>query len=143
MSDLSSKSIFSIDVRVYFEDTDFGGVVYYANYLKFMERARTEFLRTLGYDQHSLYSQERRMFVVKSASLDYVAPARFDDLLQVTAEVIESRRASVRFVQQCVRKNPDGVATPLVTGEILIACLDADSFKPCAIPGNLKTVLNS
>ena len=130
-------------MRVYFEDTDFGGVVYYANYLKFMERARTEFLRTLGYDQHSLYSQERRMFVVKSASLDYVAPARFDDLLQVTAEVIESRRASVRFVQQCVRKNPDGVATPLVTGEILIACLDADSFKPCAIPGNLKTVLNS
>ena len=130
-------------MRVYFEDTDFGGVVYYANYLKFMERARTEFLRTLGYDQHSLYSQERRMFVVKSASLDYVAPARFDDLLQVTAEVVESRRASVRFVQQCVRKNPDGVATPLVTGEILIACLDADSFKPCAIPGNLKTVLNS
>lgn len=128
---------------MYFEDTDFGGVVYYANYLKFMERARTEFLRAQGYVQSQLFEQQRLMFVVRSASLEYLAPARFDDVITVTAEVASLKRASVRFVQQCVRKNPDGRSEPLVTGDILIACLNADSFKPCAIPGNLKTVLNS
>ena len=140
---------YSIDLRVYYEDTDFGGVVYYANYLKFMEHARTDFLRTLGYNQSQLFEEQRRMFVVRSAQLEYFAPARFDDVLSVSVQVEQLRRASIRFVQRCSRDNPPdgvsshGVAETLVTGDILIACLDADSFKPCAIPGNLKTVLNS
>ncbi len=146
---MSILTDFSIDLRVYYEDTDFGGVVYYANYLKFMERARTEFLRTLGYNQSQLFEEQRRMFVVRSAQLEYIAPARFDDVLTVSVQVEQLRRASMRFVQRCSRNNPPdggsshGVAETLVTGDILIACLDADSFKPCAIPGNLKTVLNS
>ena len=146
---MSLTTDFSIGIRVYFEDTDFGGVVYYANYLKFMERARTEYLRKLGYKQSELFARERRMFVVRSAQLEYKAPARFDDILSVSVKVEQLRRASVRFSQCCSRKNPaaddssPGVTETLVTGDILIACLDADSFKPCAIPGNLKTVLNS
>ncbi len=143
MSKLSSHSVFSIDVRVYYEDTDVGGVVYYANYLKYMERARTDLLRALGCSQSLLFEQERRLFVVRSAALQFAAPARLDDVLEVTAEVAAARRASVRFLQRCIRKNPDGSAEPLVTGDVLIACLNADTFKPCAIPDNLKTVLNS
>ncbi len=142
---VSLATDFSIDVRVYFEDTDFGGVVYYANYLKFMERARTEYLRTLGYKQSQLFDDQRRMFVVRSAHLEYKAPARFDDVLSVTVKVEQLRKASIRFSQCCCRKDNSshGVTETLVTGDILIACLDADSFKPCAIPGNLKTVLNT
>lgn len=135
-----------MQVRVYYEDTDFGGVVYYANYLKYMERARTEFLRTLGYDQSVLMARERRQFVVKSASVDFVSPARFDDVLSVTAEVKKVRRASMHFTQQCRLVNDDAGSDTggdlVASAEVVIACLDADSFKPCAVPGSLKMVLN-
>lgn len=150
MTETTDRPIYSLDVRVYYEDTDFGGVVYYANYLKFMERARTEYLRTLGFDQSQLFGERRRMFVVRSADLEFVSPARFDDVLSVTAEVARVRRASMEFVQRCtvVRSTssdaPGGSSSDLVaTGKILIACLNADSFKPCAIPGALKMVLDS
>ncbi len=150
MTNTGNKPVYSLDVRVYYEDTDFGGVVYYANYLKFMERARTEYLRTLGFDQSLLFGEQRRMFVVRSADVQFVSPARFDDVLSVTAEVVKVRRASMEFVQQCtaVRSTANdtsgGSSSDLVaTGKILIACLDADSFKPCAMPGALKMVLDS
>ncbi len=143
---------FSMQIRVYYEDTDFGGVVYYANYLKYMERARTEFLRTLGFDQSRLMAQERRQFVVKSAAVEFVSPARFDDLLLVTAEIIKVRRASLHFLQQCSIANDANAADAnesnktagdlVASAEVVIACLDADSFKPCAVPGSLQTVLN-
>ncbi len=133
-----------MQVRVYYEDTDFGGVVYYANYLKYMERARTEFLRGLGYDQSELLTRERRQFVVKSAHIDFVSPARFDDVLSVTAEVKKIRRASMHFTQQCrlVNTTNESITSGgdlLASAEVVIACLDADSFKPCAVPGFLQS----
>lgn len=150
MTETTDKPVYSIDVRVYYEDTDIGGVVYYANYLKFMERARTEFLRTLGFDQSLLLSEQRRVFVVRSADIQFVSPARFDDVLSVTAEVASVRRASMEFVQRCTVDRSTSSGAPgasssdlVATGKILIACLDADSFKPCAIPGALKMVLDS
>ena len=133
-----------MQVRVYYEDTDFGGVVYYANYLKYMERARTEFLRGLGCDQSELLTRERRQFVVKSANIDFVSPARFDDVLSVTAEVKKIRRASLHFTQQCrlastTNESSTSGGDLLANAEVVIACLDADSFKPCAVPGFLQS----
>ena len=143
---------FSINIRVYYEDTDLGGVVYYANYLKFMERARTDFLRQAGFDQGQLLSEARRMFVVSKASIEYHLPAVLDDWLAVTAKVQQIRRASLLFSQQCwrVQQRDESSANCanveegdlLATGSVLVACLDADTRKPCAIPQNLKMVLD-
>ena len=146
------SDIFSLQVRVYYEDTDFGGVVYYANYLKFMERARTEYLRALGFDQSVLLARDRVQFVVKSADIKFVSPARFDDVLSVSCEVKKTRRASMQFTQQCrvvssaaVHSINDSSNNSSATGgdlvasaDVLIACIDADSFKPCALPGSMK-----
>lgn len=147
-----------MQIRVFYEDTDLGGIVYYANYLKFMERARTEMLRSFGVNQSKLLTQDRRMFVVKSADIEFISPARFDDLLCVTAEVKKVRRASMHFNQQCKivesasaqtasaksNERADSVAGGdlVATANVVIACLDADSFKPSAMPGHLNTVLN-
>ncbi|MFC3608986.1 tol-pal system-associated acyl-CoA thioesterase [Stutzerimonas tarimensis] len=116
--------------RVYYEDTDAGGVVYYVNYLKFMERARTERLRSLGFSQSQLACEDL-LFVVHGSEARYLAPARLDDELLVTAEVVEVKRASLRFVQQ-VRRAADGCL--LCEGRFQIACVRAESFKPRAIP---------
>lgn len=121
--------------RVYYEDTDAGGIVYYVNYLKFMERARTERLRDLGFAQSQLVD-ENLLFVVHSAQARYHAPARLDDELAVTAEVIELNRASLRFRQQ-VRRVAD--ATLLCEGQFVVACVRADSLKPRAIPEALRS----
>ena len=144
---VASAQTFSLPIRVFYEDTDLGGIVYYANYLKFMERARTEYLRGLGFNQSELLARERRMFVVKSADIDFVSPARFDDLISVTAEVKTVRKASLLFRQECrvveSASVDDSLANTLcVTADVLIACLDADSFKPCSVPEPLKMVLN-
>ncbi|MGH8486708.1 MAG: tol-pal system-associated acyl-CoA thioesterase, partial [Pseudomonas sp.] len=121
--------------RVYYEDTDAGGVVYYVNYLKFMERARTERLRALGFAQSAL-AQDNLLFVVHSSEARYHAPARLDDELRVTAHVLELNRASLRFVQQVWRESD---ATLLCEGQFLVACVRADTFKPRAIPPALRT----
>ncbi|PTU72774.1 tol-pal system-associated acyl-CoA thioesterase [Pseudomonas mangrovi] len=121
--------------RVYYEDTDAGGIVYYVNYLKFMERARTECLRELGFAQSQL-AGENLLFVVHSAEARYHAPARLDDELLISAEVIELNRASLRFRQQ-IRRAADNVL--LCEGQFLIACVRADSLKPRAIPEALRT----
>ncbi|TDF78189.1 tol-pal system-associated acyl-CoA thioesterase [Pseudomonas sp. H9] len=120
--------------RVYYEDTDAGGVVYYVNYLKFMERARTERLRALGFAQSEL-AQENLLFVVHSSEARYHVPARLDDELRVTAQVLELNRASLRFVQQVWREKD---ATLLCEGQFLVACVRADTFKPRAIPPALR-----
>ncbi|TPW16078.1 MAG: acyl-CoA thioester hydrolase [Halothiobacillaceae bacterium] len=130
---------FSGSVRVYYEDTDSAGVVYHANYLKFMERARTEMLREMGVEQNQLALQEGVLFVVRSATIDYLKPARFNDLLQVTAAVVTARRASLEFVQQILRHETvravEGGSSPLLcTGRFKIACLDAKTFRPAPIP---------
>ncbi|MCQ4346867.1 tol-pal system-associated acyl-CoA thioesterase [Pseudomonas stutzeri] len=120
--------------RVYYEDTDAGGVVYYVNYLKFMERARTEWLRALGLAQSQL-AAENLLFVVHSVEARYLAPARLDDALEVSAEVTELNRASLVFRQR-VRRPRDSAL--LCDGRITVACVRADSFKPRAIPEALR-----
>jgi len=116
---------FVLPVRVYYEDTDTGGVVYYANYLKFMERARTEWLRSLGFEQDRLMAEENLIFAVRQVQAEYLRPARFNDLLQVTARVLEHRGASIRFAQE-VRRGEE----LLCRGEVGIVSLTADEMKP-------------
>jgi acyl-CoA thioester hydrolase len=119
-------------VRVYYEDTDSGGVVYHANYLRFMERARTEWLRRLGFEQDALIRDGGILFAVRSASLEYLLPARFNDLLEVSVRLCERRRASLVFEQVVNREGDAG--HPLCTGSIRIACLEAASFRSTPIP---------
>jgi len=116
-------------VRVYWEDTDAGGVVFYANYLKFFERARTEWLRALGVGQQALKEQTGTMFVVTDTSVSYKRPARLDDLLDVTVAVRECGRASMVLAQQASCGN-----TLLAEGVIRIGCVDAATLRPCRIP---------
>ena len=122
-------SIFTWQVRVYYEDTDAGGVVYYANYLAYMERARSEWLRTLGFENHTLATQQGVVFAVRRACVDYLQPARLDELLDVSLTLKKRGRASLLFDQQ-VRRGDE----LLCQGEILLACVDVSSFKPTAIP---------
>ncbi len=132
------KPIFSIPVRVYYEDTDAGGVVYYANYLKFMERARSEWLRGLGFEQDELSRTDGVIFAVRAAQVDYLKPARFNDALEVTVDLARRGAASISF-KQAVRRDGE----TLCTGDIRIACLDVNSFAPAAIPGRLAAALKS
>lgn len=121
-------SLFCFPVRVYIEDTDAGGIVYYVNYLKFMERSRTEFLRSLGYDKPAILD-ERLLLVVHAAEVQYRRPARLDDCLQVTTAVAKLARTYVEFEQQVLRGNE-----LLCKGLIRVACVDGTSMKPSAIP---------
>ncbi len=119
-------------VRVYYEDTDAGGIVYYANYLKFMERARTEWLRSLGFEQDTLMEQSVA-FVVKRVEMHNYAPARFNDLLSIDSQVVELKGASMTFKQTIKNKQE----TILVTAEVLVACVNLDSMKPRRLPRTL------
>jgi len=120
---------FSWPVRVYYEDTDAGGVVFYANYLRFFERARTEMLRHLGFEQDQLREQEGLLFVVRSVQVDYLKPARFNEQIDVSAKIIERKKTSLIFEQAIMRQRD-----LLCTGVVRIACLDAQSMKPKLIP---------
>lgn len=124
-------------VRVYIEDTDGGGIVYYVNYLKFMERARTEFLRHLGFD-HYLHAEEDFMFVVRGADVRYLQPARMDDALVVSAQIQSMGRASMSFRQEVRRGD-----TVLCIGQIDIACVKRSDLKPRALPEGLVALLKS
>ncbi len=116
-------------VRVYYEDTDSGGVVYYANYLKFMERARSEWLRSLGFEQDALAREAGVIFAVTEVEVKYRRPARFNDALAVSAKVIERGRASLRFAQTVMRDDE-----VLCEGRVQIASLDSTRFSPRPIP---------
>ncbi|MBI3771523.1 MAG: tol-pal system-associated acyl-CoA thioesterase [Gammaproteobacteria bacterium] len=129
---------FSWPVRVYYEDTDSGGVVYYANYLRFMERARTEWLRRLGVEQDRVRDEYGVIFAVRHIAVDYLKPARFNDALQVTVELRDLGRASITFGQR-VLKQAEGNAIELCRGEVKIACIDADMLRPKPIPESIKT----
>lgn len=119
---------FSLPVRVYYEDTDAGGIVYYVNYLKFMERARTEWLRALGFNQSNLPV----LFVVKEVQLEYHLPAVLDDSLEVLVQVTSYRGARITFQQQITRNNEI-----LCSGSIQVACVDRQSLRPCRLPETL------
>jgi acyl-CoA thioester hydrolase len=129
---------FIFPIRVYYEDTDAGGVVYHTNYLKFFERARTEMLRAMGHEQDQLKIDTGIIFVVRSVQVDYLRSALFNELLQVSSEVIESKKASLTFSQQISR---DSIV--LATGVIRIACLDANTLRPKAIPDYLLESLTA
>ncbi len=126
-------------LRVYYEDTDSGGVVYYANYLKFMERARTEWLRGLGFEQDELLEKEGVLFAVRKVAIDYRSPARFNDALQVSVQLISRGKASLVFRQE-IRAAADGQV--LCDAEVKIACIDAASFRPASIPQSLRVVVS-
>ena len=132
------STYFSFALRVYYEDTDSGGVVYYANYLKFMERARTEWLRSLGFEQDELSRRDGILFAVRSARVEYLKPARFNDSLEVVVILDRHGPASMVF-QQEVRRG----AEVLCTGEIKIACLDAAAFSPIPMPEHIVSRINS
>jgi acyl-CoA thioester hydrolase len=124
--------MFQWQVRVYYEDTDSGGVVYYANYLRFMERARTEWMRALGFEQDQLIREEGIVFAVRSANVEFLRPAHFNDLLSISLDVVQRGRASLTFNQLIARCADEQL--PLCSGRIKIACLEAASFRPRPIP---------
>ncbi|XOV78571.1 MAG: tol-pal system-associated acyl-CoA thioesterase [Aestuariibacter sp.] len=128
------------NVRVYYEDTDAGGIVYYANYLKFMERGRTEWLRSLGVEQDTLL-EHSVAFVVKQVEMENHRPARFNDLLCISSQIVELKRASLVFQQHIYNENND----LLVSARIKVACVDISKMKPQAIPkfilGELSSVI--
>lgn len=134
MSNADACEPFKWRVRVYYEDTDAGGVVFYANYLRFMERARTEWLRTLGFEQNALRATWNRLFVVRSISLDYRRGARLDDRLDITVALAHRGRASLDFSQQAIRV-ADGALC--CSGLVKIACVAADSLRPKPLPDQL------
>ena len=136
-------SIFSIQNRVYYEDTDAGGIVYHANYLKYMERARTEWVRSIGLEQNKLLEQSMG-FVVIDMSLKYRRSAKLDDLLQTSVEIIKLKRASILF-QQVVRRvcdtqnthNDNNKDSELVTAQVKVACVNTKLQQPVAIPPDI------
>lgn len=116
-------------VRVYYEDTDSGGVVYHSNYLNFMERARTEWLRELGFEQTYLRDELNVVFVVHSMDIDFKKPARFNDLLVVDSELVKISKSSLVFLQRILLGSQ-----LLVKSQVKLACVDVSRFKPTAIP---------
>ncbi len=134
------KSTFIFPIRIYWEDTDAGGIVFYANYLKFFERARTEWLRSLGVEQQSLKDKSGGMFVVSETHIKYFSPARLDDLLEVTAQTSEAGRASVVLTQQAWHL-VNGERKLLAEGSIRIGWVDTQTMKPGRIPAQILEAL--
>lgn len=126
---------FAWPVRVYYEDTDLGGVVYHANYLKFLERARSEWLRHLGISQVRLLEEQRLLFAITAVEIHYLKPARFEDALTATVELMRLGRASMKFRQEIRRGGADGEL--LVNAAVTAACLDADGLRPRPLPSHL------
>ena len=131
---MSKHKVFSLPVRVYFQDTDAGGVVYHGSYVNFMERARTEWLREVcGFSNGALMKEFGVVFVVRSMKIDYLRPALLDDLLEVSAQVHDIGRSSVKLVQ-AVRRGEE----LLTEGEVHLVCVSLASFKPVSVPEVLR-----
>ena len=125
--------------RVYYEDTDAGGVVFYANYLKFIERGRTEYLRDLGFDQGSLAKEKNIVFVVKSLSADYLSPAYLDDMIEVQTIIKSNKNASLVFTQKILSLEKN---TVLFNAEVKVVSVSKNNLKPCAVPQEIMEKLN-
>ena len=125
--------VFALPVRVYFQDTDAGGVVYHASYVNFMERARTEWLRTHGYSNAGLMKEFGVVFVVRSLKLDYLKPALLDDLLNVTAQIKEIGRSRLNLLQSVLRGDD-----LLTEAEVHLVCVSLEGFKPVSVPEVLR-----
>ena len=133
---MSVEPLFSWPTRIYWEDTDAGGVVYHARYVAFMERARTEWMRAMGYGQEAMRSGDGQVFVVRAMALDFLRPARLDDALETTVELLQCRRASLVMRQAVLR---DG--QPLVTAQVRLAAVGARDFRPQAMDDTLYATL--
>ncbi|MGB9093082.1 MAG: tol-pal system-associated acyl-CoA thioesterase [Gallionella sp.] len=133
---MTRSKVFSLPVRVYFQDTDAGGVVYHANYLNFMERTRTEWLRAHGYSNAGLMKEFGVVFVVRTMKLDYLKPALLDDALQVTVLLKEIGRSRLAL-QQTVQRGDE----LLTEAEVHLVCVSVDSFKPVSVPEVLRKKL--
>jgi acyl-CoA thioester hydrolase len=138
--DHAEAPAFHWPVRVYYEDTDAGGVVYHARYLHFMERARTEWLRAIGFEQTRLRSEHDVLFAVRRMDLQFVSPARFNEELLVTTRLTGNGRASIDFEQQVLRA--DG-HSPCCRATVNVACLDAGRFRPTGIPHAILNALSA
>lgn len=136
---LTNRPTFSLPLRVYYEDTDASGMVYHANYVNFFERARTEWLRSLGYEQDDLRRKEKIIFTVRKIEIDYLKPALFNDQLIASVEIIKIGASSLEFSQQMMRHNKD--KDILSKGNVLIVCIDSDTFKPKRIPKGVRTAI--
>lgn len=123
------KPAFTFAVRVYYEDTDAGGVVYHANYLRFMERARSEWLSHLGLEHADLFGEHATLFVVRAAQIDYLRPARLADVLHVEVALSQVRRSAIVFRQRILRGEEC-----LCVGLVTVVAVGASSFRPCALP---------
>lgn len=130
---MSRHKVFALPTRVYYQDTDAGGVVYHANYVNFMERARTEWLRTFGYSNAGLMMELGVMFVVRKLELNYLRPALLDDMLSVTALLKEVGRSRITLEQTVLRGEE-----VLAEGEVHLVCVGAESFKPVSVPEVLR-----
>ena len=120
-------------IRVYYEDTDAGGVIFYANYLRFMERARTEWLREIGFDHKNLIKKHKLLFAVKNLTIDYIKPGYLDDLLTITSKLLETRNASLVFQQNIKNENNE----LLSKAEVKIACINSKTLKASPMPDKL------
>ena len=138
MKSEKKSNVFTLPVRVYFEDTDAGGVVYYANYLKYLERCRTEWLRSDGHQQGELLREASIAFVVRSISADYLKTARLDDLLSVSMEVTRITRAQI-FFRQSIRRGDE----ELLTAQVQVVCVNPAQMKIVSIPTLLRTQLEA
>lgn len=136
---IKNENVFLWPIRIYYEDTDAGGVVYHTNYIKFMERARTEWLRDLGFEQDELREKEGVIFAVRSVQIDYYLPAKFNDELIVSSRVIKFGKASITIEQEVFKKNENENKKNdvLCKGIIKVASLDGKSFRPKAMPTRL------
>jgi acyl-CoA thioester hydrolase len=132
---------FSFPVRVYWEDTDGGGIVYHASYLRFLERGRTEWLRAQGWSQTQLAADSGVVFAVTTMTIDFRRPARLDDVLRVVCEPTAAGAASVTFEQQILRDDAGGGLELLVSATVKVACVGARTLKPQRLPGALAAVL--
>lgn len=134
------KQAKSLPVRVYYEDTDAGGIVYHANYLRFLERGRTEWLRALGFEQDALLEQNVA-FVVRHMDADFLLPAKFNQMLSINTQVVQLKRASMKF-SQTITNEQDAVC---FAATVTVACINHDTLKPCRMPaailGELSRVI--
>lgn len=132
------QPLFSWPVRVYYEDTDAGGVVYHANYVQFLERARTEWLRDRGFEQDRLMAEDHLVFAVAGMEIRFRRPARFNDLLRVSVDAVEGGRTRMTLDQSVVRDSDGELMT---TARVRVACLDARSFRPTSLPETMAETL--
>ncbi len=135
---MSSNHIFRWPVRVYYEDTDAGGVVYHSQYLNFLERARTEWLRHLGYEQTTLRDELQMVIVVHSLNIQFKRPAKFNDHLIVSLSILELGRSSMQFAQVISRDDET-----LIEAQVRVACVNANTFKPMGIPAPILQAISS